>query len=104
VTTPDEERQALAHEFDLTMHTGAALSLGWWAGRGDYSNFSTESREKAGTRAFSQIAELISELVAFQHKLAPHVTLPPGWAWTQDSHLIKTVRLRADEDGEGQPE
>jgi hypothetical protein len=49
------------------------MSLGQWAGRGDWAQFSQESRDRAGIRALDGITAAIDELTAFRERLAAAV-------------------------------
>lgn len=64
------DRLALAKAFDKASINGVGMSLGMWAGRGDWGSCSTASRDRAGHRALTDLDELIGRLTEFRQQLA----------------------------------
>jgi hypothetical protein len=63
-------RLALAREFEkMTATPGVGLSLGVWAGRGDWASMPQTSKGEAGRRALTELDGLIERLAEFRGRL-----------------------------------
>jgi hypothetical protein len=70
-TTPGDQRLALARKFETVSSTsGVGLSLGVWAGRGDWAATSAAHRDREGRRALAELDQLIANLTEFRRQLA----------------------------------
>lgn len=63
-------RQALARDFERVAHSSVGLSLGQWAGRGDWSSLSQATRDEAGQRALAALDARIAALAGYRARLA----------------------------------
>lgn len=69
-TEPQVDRLAVARAFDKAIINGVGMSLGRWAGRGDWAKCSQESRDRAGQEALDEVDWLIKNLTEFRQQLA----------------------------------
>lgn len=67
------DRLALARAFDMASSNGVGMSLGVWAGRGDWATCSQASRDEAGQDALAKLDELITNLNQYRQRLADAV-------------------------------
>lgn len=89
----DVDRLRIATEFDSAVANGVGMSLGAWAGRGDWARTSDDFRTSAGRRALTEIEELIYRLTVYRAGLACAVfgdDLPPRGRASTDPHVQET--------------
>jgi hypothetical protein len=73
-----DPRQILAREFERLSQTfDVGLSLGTWAGRGDWAKWSQVYRTNSGQRALTELDALIARLTEFRGRLAAEVAGSP---------------------------
>lgn len=69
--TDDDQRLELARKFErASIASGVGISLGVWAGRGDWASMSETARNKSGHRALTELDALIAQLTDFRRELA----------------------------------
>jgi hypothetical protein len=68
----DRHRQDVVHAYQMaaTDVSLVGMSLGWWAGSGDYAKFTEASRDEAGARALDELDAAITELAVARDHLA----------------------------------
>lgn len=68
-----DNRLDLALEFERLSNVGVGLSLGVWAGRGDWASMSQGYRDQHGQRSLTKLDDHIARLTEFRERLAAAV-------------------------------
>lgn len=70
----DDKRLELARRFErASFASGVGVSLGVWAGRGDWASMSESARNNSGHRALTELDQLLAQLTDFRQELAAAV-------------------------------
>lgn len=73
------ERARLASAFTSAGDTtGVGISLGTWAGNGDWAKTAPAFRDRAGARALDELDKLVARLTKFRNDLARAIGAPPA--------------------------
>lgn len=93
-------REKLAIQFEGAVRdvSGVGLSLGVWAGRGDWSTMRRQARDAAGQRALADLASALDRLHAVQARLAAAITnedeaLLDDFAWQVLQRCRETMTI-----------